>query len=184
VSVTSSQGTCAPGPVVSCSLGTLAVGAAATVTIGVTPLQAGQFINTASAGGDDPDPNPGDNVASATTTVSEPTLPPLFPGGGQRPPDVNRFLMYASPLQQRTDLPAGTTSYSLVIYYGETIDPATFSATLSGAPAGGFVPTPGTLQTVSIPLAPGRNTLVLTVDGTRTDGRTATDQDRLTFLVP
>jgi hypothetical protein len=105
------------------------------------------------------------------------------PGGGQRE-DVDAFLAYASPPERRTDLPAGTTSFDVIIIYGPTINPATFQATLNGLPFAGFAPFQDTSQTVPIPLSSGRNVLHLQVDGVRSDGRTATDRDSLTFIVP
>jgi hypothetical protein len=109
--------------------------------------------------------------------------PPRFNGGGQRT-DVNEFLTYAAPTQTDTTLAAGTSSFDVHIFYGSTILPATFQATLNGNPISGFTPIPGTDQTVTIPLASGRNTLVLRVDGVRTDGHIGTDRDRLVFIVP
>ena len=38
-------------------------------------------------------------------------------------------------------------------------------------------------ERVTIPLSPGRNVLAISVDGTLPGGRTATDRDRLTFVV-
>jgi hypothetical protein len=46
-----------------------------------------------------------------------------------------------------------------------------------------FNPVPGTFEIVTIPLDTGRNTLKLTLDGIRDDGRTATDRDQLVFVV-
>jgi len=182
VSATPTQGTCAEAAgTVTCALGGLALAGGATVTIVVIPTTEGFLLNTATVAATEPDPDLADNTASVQTTA---VLPPLFDGGGQRPPDVNAFLRYANPLQARTDLPAGTTTFDVVIYYGDTIDPATFQATLNGAPLGGFTPIPGTHETVTIPLGPGRNVLLLEVQGVRNDGRTATDRDRLTFIVP
>lgn len=114
-----------------------------------------------------------------------PPPPPttLFPGGGQRT-DVNEFLMYASPTTARTDLPAGTTSFPVHVFYGPTIEPGTFLATLDGTPIAGFTPMPGTDETVTVPVERGRNVLVLEVRGARSDGHLATDRDRLTFVVP
>jgi uncharacterized repeat protein (TIGR01451 family) len=77
-SVTSSQGTCVrstttnPLPkagTVTCSLGNLANGASARITIIVTPTTPGTLTNTARVGGNETDPNPGNNNATATTTV-------------------------------------------------------------------------------------------------------------------
>jgi hypothetical protein len=105
------------------------------------------------------------------------------PAGGGRD-DVDVFLSYANPTQVRTDLPAGTTSFNVTIIYGPTIIHGSFQAVLNGAPFFGFTPKPGMSETVTIPLSRGRNVLSLNVDGMRSDGRTATDRDRLTFIVP
>jgi uncharacterized repeat protein (TIGR01451 family) len=181
ISATSTQGNCTQSSgAVSCAIGTLASGANATITIVVTPNQTGTLRNTATVTANESDPNPADNTATASTTVN---LPPLYDARGQRA-DVNAFLSYESPTQATTSLPAGTTSFSVIIFYGSMIDPATFHAALNGLPAAGFVPVPGTLQKVTIPLSAGRNVLTLEVNGTRSDGRTATERDRLTFVVP
>lgn len=107
-----------------------------------------------------------------------------FDGGGQRPRDVNKFLSYATLAQSRTAVPAGTTSYPLIIAYDAATVPGSFSATLNGASIStSFHPAAGGFETVMIPLARGNNTLVLSIDG-QTANRTATDTDRLVFLVP
>jgi len=55
---------------VTCSLGTLASGASATVTIEVKPTSKGTAINTATVSATAPaDPNTANNSATATTTV-------------------------------------------------------------------------------------------------------------------
>lgn len=108
---------------------------------------------------------------------------PLQTGGGQRS-DVDEFLAYVNPLQKKTTLPTGTTSFPVRIVYGATIDPLTFEASLNGTPVGGFHPVAGTNETVTIPLSSGHNTLKLQVDGQRSDGHTAMDKDQLTFIVP
>jgi large repetitive protein len=104
-------------------------------------------------------------------------------GGGQQD-EVDEFLTYVSPTKKSTDLPAGTTSFSVVIIYGPTILSSTFQASLNGEPFGGFDPRAGTSETVTIPLASGRNVLALQVVGVRADGRQATDRDQLTFNIP
>lgn len=180
VSAASTQGTCSGTTAVSCSLGTLANGAGATITIVTTPTAEGQLTNTATVSADQLDLQPANNTSTKVTSVNP---PPLFDALGQRA-DVNDFLRYAAPTQTTTTVPAATTSYSVIIYYGPTVVPSTFSAVLNHAPVVGFVPTPGTSQRVMIPLSSGRNTLDLTVDGVRSDGRTATERDRLVFIVP
>lgn len=108
---------------------------------------------------------------------------PWNTGGGQRS-DVDDFLIYANPLQEHTILPASAAGYNVTIFYGTAISAASFAATLNGVSFGGFHPVAGTRETVFVPLTQGRNTLVLKVDGLRSDGREATDRDRLTFQVP
>ena len=103
-------------------------------------------------------------------------------GGGQND-DVDAFMAFASPPERKVDLPAGTTSYDVVIIYGPTIDPGTFTASLNKQPFDGFHPVPGTSETVTIPLSPGKNKLDLEVDGIRVDGKKATDKDKLEFRV-
>jgi hypothetical protein len=105
-----------------------------------------------------------------------------FTGGGQRD-DVDAFLAYFNPTEKQVSLPVGTTSFVVEILYGSTIDSLTFQASLNGALVSIFNPIAGMSETVNIPLTTGRNTLVLSVDGVRSDGRTATDRDRLVFIV-
>lgn len=69
---TPSQGTCNPlvGQTLTCNLGTIANGVNATVTISVTPTQAGVITNTAVVSGNEPDPDPDDNSDTESTTVN------------------------------------------------------------------------------------------------------------------
>jgi uncharacterized repeat protein (TIGR01451 family) len=69
-SASASQGSCSvSSPTVTCSLGSLANGASATVTITVTPSVTGTLPNTASVSGTPTDPNTSNNSATATTSV-------------------------------------------------------------------------------------------------------------------
>jgi uncharacterized repeat protein (TIGR01451 family) len=76
VSASATQGSCRRegkskrDGVLTCELGGLAAGASTSVTIVVTPARAGELSNTASVTAREPDPNRGDNRATATTTVS------------------------------------------------------------------------------------------------------------------
>jgi uncharacterized repeat protein (TIGR01451 family) len=77
VSATPSQGSCTTGPI-SCSLGTIAVGATATVTVVVTPGAVGGYANTASVTATTPDLDSGNNTAisvafSQTNACSNPS---------------------------------------------------------------------------------------------------------------
>ena len=70
VSSSSTQGTCTfGGGVVTCDVGTLAVGTSALVSITVTPGSAGVITDTATATANESDPNPANNASSEDTTV-------------------------------------------------------------------------------------------------------------------
>lgn len=110
-------------------------------------------------------------------------IPKLYFGHGQRPADVNAFLGYHQPQDATTTMEKGITSFDLQIYYGGTIDPATFTATLNKKDIRPlFEPSPGSRQFVTLPLESGRNVLELSVVGVRSDGKTANDSDRLVFI--
>jgi uncharacterized repeat protein (TIGR01451 family) len=77
IGVTPSQGSCQVTTTVTCALGTLANGAAATVVIDVRTTQEGTLENAADVRAAQPDPAMGDNNARATTRVERvPLLPP------------------------------------------------------------------------------------------------------------
>ena len=117
------------------------------------------------------------------TEVLTPLIEGAIAGGGQSS-EVDSFLRYTSPGAKSTSLPVGTTDFDIGIVYGDTINAGTFQATLNGVPFDSFNPGTGeTWETVSIPLEPGRNVLVLKVEGAKASGRTATDTDRLVFIV-
>jgi uncharacterized repeat protein (TIGR01451 family) len=69
VSVSASQGSCSGSTTIVCNLGSLAPGAAATVTIVVTPRSAGTIANTATVTSTQADRDPANNTATATTEV-------------------------------------------------------------------------------------------------------------------
>ena len=115
------------------------------------------------------------------TEVLSPLIEGAMTGGGQSS-EVDGFLRYTSPSAKSISLPVDTTDFDIGIVYGD-IDAGTFQATLNGVPFAGFDPVTVTWETVSIPLDPGRNVLVLKVKGAKASGRTATDTDRLVFIV-
>lgn len=115
---------------------------------------------------------------SDSTFIVEP-----FSAGGQRS-DVNDFLSYSSPHKVTTSLPTETTEFTVVINYSDKIIPNSFKAILNTIDISStFNPVAGTNEFVTIPLNDGRNTLKITVDGIRDDGRTATDRDSLVFKI-
>lgn len=83
VSTTPSQGSCSQSAgTVTCSLGTVAVGGAATVSIVVEPNAVGTISNSASATTTTTDPNSGNNTATASTTVTNPRGCTIIGTGG------------------------------------------------------------------------------------------------------
>ena len=115
---------------------------------------------------------------------AQPQMSGGFTGGGQRPRDVDRFLTYATPVARSTKLPRASTSYLLRIYYGPSVSPSSFTAVLDGLDISAqFNPAPRTHEDVPVSVSPGRNVLKLSIDG-KAGNRSATDTDRLVFLVP
>jgi aldose sugar dehydrogenase len=74
VSATTTQGNCNGTATVNCNLGSLAVGASAIVTIGVTPGSAGQITNSATVTATEADSDSTNNTAIATTLI-QPAAP-------------------------------------------------------------------------------------------------------------
>src|SRR5207244_3959129 len=71
--VSASSGCTNASGTVTCSVGNLASGASAIITISATaPSTAGTITNTATIGGNEADPNTANNTASFTTTVTAP----------------------------------------------------------------------------------------------------------------
>ena len=79
-SVTTTQGTCTGGQVISCQLGTIASGASV-VDDGVRDDTAtGLITNTATTVGQEAESNTANNTASTTTLVKGPFKPPVITG--------------------------------------------------------------------------------------------------------
>ncbi|NMB99504.1 MAG: hypothetical protein GYA35_04395 [Thermoanaerobaculaceae bacterium] len=118
-----------------------------------------------------------------SSNIQNSSLSGGFDGGGQRPKDVNKFLTYANPSDSQTELPSGTTTFPLMIFYGKDIITSTFKASLNSVDLTSlFHPKVGTYETVNLPISSGRNVLILSVDG-NLPNRIATDTDRLVFIV-
>jgi len=77
VSVTSSQGSCTGGALVSCTLGNLNVGASVTITLVTTASTTGTIVNTATTVAKEPETNTANNTASASVVVNGPFVPPV-----------------------------------------------------------------------------------------------------------
>src|SRR5262249_53428743 len=75
VSSVASQGLCLNGSgTVTCSIGNLANGATAQITITVTVTKPGAIVNTATVTGNETDPSTANNTASVSVTVQGPKL--------------------------------------------------------------------------------------------------------------
>jgi uncharacterized repeat protein (TIGR01451 family) len=83
----STQGTCSPGPTVVCTIGLLAPGASATMTVVVRAGSAGTITASGSASASTPDAVSGNNAVSISTTVSPGPPPP--PPGSKVPSSVS-----------------------------------------------------------------------------------------------
>lgn len=121
-------------------------------------------------------------VETSTVGPGEVSEGDFYDGGGQQPAEVNKFLRYLHPSDNRNKVPANST-YTVLVYYGTTINPATFSATLDGVDISSrFHPSPGGADAVTIKIGTSTTKLHLAVDGTKSSGGKGTDSDTLTFL--
>lgn len=77
-SATATQGSCSGTGPVNCSIGTLASGSSAIVTITVTPTASGQITNTATVTATESDPDSSDNTASLITVIDNPPPAPIL----------------------------------------------------------------------------------------------------------
>ncbi|MCP4715422.1 MAG: hypothetical protein GY868_09910 [Deltaproteobacteria bacterium] len=105
-------------------------------------------------------------------------IPKLFDGQTRLPAGANTFLAYANPLELRTEVQ--TSTFPLHVFYGETIDPATFKVEFNNTDiVSRFTPQPVGDEIVVLDLQQGKNTLVLSIEGIRESGRRSTDRDTL-----
>jgi uncharacterized repeat protein (TIGR01451 family) len=80
VSATTTQGTFTQsGGVVTFSMGTVGHGATVTATVTAQATEDGSLSETGVVSANNPDPNPGNNTATASATVAEPSIPPPPP---------------------------------------------------------------------------------------------------------
>src|SRR5688572_4929980 len=77
-SATTTQGSCSGAGPVNCSIGTLASGASAIVTISVTPTASGQITNNATVTATEADSDSSNNTASLVTVIDTPPPAPIL----------------------------------------------------------------------------------------------------------
>jgi uncharacterized repeat protein (TIGR01451 family) len=106
VSATTTQGTCTGSTTVTCSVGSLASGGSATVTIRVTPLAAGTLTNTARVHATESDPNTGNDEATTTTTVNPSADVAITVADNPDPVKVKTELTYALTVRNNGPSPA------------------------------------------------------------------------------
>ncbi len=76
VTATAGQGSCSPGPPVACSLGTIAAGQSAQVTVAaLVTITQGTLVSTANVASSVADPGPGNNAVTLTSNVLGNTAP-------------------------------------------------------------------------------------------------------------
>ena len=89
-----------------------------------------------------------------------------YDGDSQRKWDVNQLLSYFTIAAKTVQLPSGIMQYALGITYHEDIDPVSFTAVLNDTDISDlFNPVPDSSEIVTIDLAQGSNSLVLTING-------------------
>jgi hypothetical protein len=109
--------------------------------------------------------------------ASPPAAPRLDGGWGQGA----RLLTYAYPVARQTQV--AETAITVVVFYAPTIARDSFRATLAGRDVtASFKPTPGGHDVVRLPLAPGSNALVLSVNGMAADGTMVKHTDALEIV--
>ncbi|WP_406696292.1 hypothetical protein V5E97_35405 [Singulisphaera sp. Ch08] len=117
-SATASQGDCrVVGSTLICDLGSVPIGASATVTLILVPRSAGTLSNTARVRANEPDPGPVNNETTLTLTVTSATPSPPLVVEGFRRSGIHRqptrlVLTFNQPLQPATAV--DVSNYRLV----------------------------------------------------------------------
>jgi hypothetical protein len=94
------------------------------------------------------------------------------------------LLSFASPTDASTRVRRARASFPVVVFYGQTILPESFRATLNGADVRArFHPKASGHDVVTLQLRPGKNELLLSVQGQGAAGEIATASSRLEFEV-
>ena len=140
------------------------------------------------------EPALGSNYASLEETyLTGQTIGPLpiaegepawFRGGSNNPAVVDRFLAFRAPTEKTTTLTAGQKAI-VIIKFGPTTLPGTFSATWNGVDVTSqFAVKPGSFAAVQLEPKSGKNILAMSINGTKSGGQRATDSDKLIWQAP
>lgn len=169
VSATPSQGTCAAGPPVDCSLGALAAGADATVTLTVhvgANLPRGSITNTASVTSATPDPTSSNNRATAVLAITDQADVSITKSGTPNPVLAGNLVTYTLTAHNAGPSDIGDFTAGDILPTGLTAISATSSAAscthvakvvecLGGALASGASATITVVARVDSAAAPG-----------------------------
>ena len=110
--------------------------------------------------------------------------PAWFRGGSNNPAVVDRFLAFRAPTEKTTTLTAGQKAI-VIIKFGPTTLPGTFSATWNGVDVTSqFAVKPGSFAAVQLEPKSGKNILAMSINGTKSGGQRATDSDKLIWQAP
>ena len=136
-SATPTQGSCSEsGGTVTCQLGTVANGNTATVEIKVRPQSGGTITNEAGVSSDANDPAPGNNSATAETTVIAAADLSLTKGDSPDPVLEGELLTYTLTAHNAGPQPATGVTLTDTLPSGATFDSATPSQGSCGESAG------------------------------------------------
>jgi uncharacterized repeat protein (TIGR01451 family) len=168
-SATPSQGTCNGTGTVMCALGPLAAGGEATISIAVTPTQAGIITNSAVVQANEAESNPANNSASESTTVTLSADVTITKADDPDPVLVGQTLTYtlvatnngpsaASNVVVTDDMPGGVSFVSAVPTQGTCTGSTTVSCSVGSLASGGSA----TITIRVTPLAAGTLTNIAT----------------------
>ncbi len=189
-SVSSTQGSCAGTTTVVCTLGALANGGTATVTIKATTTKGGFVTNTATVAGTQTDPNTRNNSDSATAYVLGPILT-IEKTASPSPVGLSSTLTYtisvhnvgpgtATGVAVNDPLPTATTFVSVSSSQGSCVGTATVSCNLGSLASGA---TATITVKVTTPSKPATITNTATLSATNTDPNLGIYSDSVTTRV-
>jgi trimeric autotransporter adhesin len=162
VSASTSTGTCSTSSAVVCDLGTLANGATATVNVIVNQLSAGTSTFTANVYGSENDPNPSNNQAIATATITGNTYSPVPTAISINPSSIlsgsndTVITVTGSGFTNTSSVTAGSQWLSTTFVSStqlQAVVPAAMLTTLGWTPITVTNPSPGGGTSVSLPLS-------------------------------